>query len=77
MNLRDSADTNIVTKVRTQTGTIIGLPGSLSLLTSALPYLDTDQDGIPDFWEYTFTPGLVYVPSNNNDRDGDGYTDLE
>jgi hypothetical protein len=25
----------------------------------------------------TFTPANVYVPSNNNDRDGDGYSDLE
>ena len=41
------------------------------------PYLDTDQDGLPDFWEDTFTTNLVFVPSNNNDRDGDGYTDLE
>ena len=41
------------------------------------PYLDTDQDGLPDFWEDTFTTNFLYVPSNNNDRDGDGYTDLE
>ena len=40
-------------------------------------YLDTDQDGIPDFWEATFTTNLLFTPSNNNDRDGDGYTDLE
>jgi len=53
---------------------------STSLYGSApatLPYLDTDQDGLPDFWEATFTPAQVYVPSNNNDRNGDGYTDLE
>jgi subtilisin-like proprotein convertase family protein len=42
-----------------------------------LPYLDTDQDGLPDFWEYTFTPNQVFMPSNNQDRNGDGYTDLE
>ena len=41
-----------------------------------MPYLDTDQDGIPDFWENTFGTD-PYTPSNNNDRDGDGYTDLE
>ena len=44
---------------------------------SAQPYLDTDQDGLPDFWEATFTTNLLYITSNNNDRDGDGYTDLE
>jgi hypothetical protein len=77
MGLRDSVDTNIVTNVRYQTGRLISSPGTMATLISALPYLDTDQDGIPDFWEYTFTPKLVFVPSNNNDRDGDGYTDLE
>jgi subtilisin-like proprotein convertase family protein len=45
--------------------------------SASLSYLDTDQDGIPDFWEDTFTTNLVFTPSNNNDRDGDGYTDLE
>ncbi len=40
-------------------------------------YLDTDQDGLPDFWEDTFTTNNLYIPSQNNDRDGDGYTDLE
>jgi len=75
--LRDSADTNIVTGVRSQTGRIISAAPNLPGLAVQLPYLDTDQDGLPDFWEATFTPGLVYVPSNNHDRDGDGYTDLE
>ena len=77
MGQRDPVDTNIVTKVRYQTGRLINSPGTLPVITSALPYLDTDQDCLPDFWEYTFTPALVYVPSNNNDRNGDGYTDLE
>ncbi len=44
--------------------------------TSNSRYLDTDQDGIPDFWEITFGTDR-FVPSNNNDRNGDGYTDLE
>lgn len=46
-------------------------------LAGKFPYLDTDQDGLPDFWENTFTPSLVYTNSNNNARTGDGYTDLE
>jgi len=75
--LRDPADTNIVTSVRTQTGRLISSVPTLAGLNSTLPYLDTDQDGIPDFWESTFTPTLLYIPSNNNDRNGDGYTDLE
>ncbi|HEY2328838.1 MAG TPA: DUF642 domain-containing protein [Verrucomicrobiae bacterium] len=76
MSLRDSVDTNIVGKVRNQTGTLINLAGSLPVLNSSSPYLDTDQDGIPDFWEITFGTDR-FTPSNNNDRDGDGYTDLE
>jgi hypothetical protein len=77
MALRDPADTNIVTGVRLQTGRLIGLAPILPSLNTLLPYLDTDQDGLPDFWEDTFTPALVFVPSNNHDRLGEGYTDLE
>ncbi len=52
-----------------------GKPGAP--VPAAVPiYLDTDQDGIPDFWETTFGTG-PFTPSNNNDRDGDGFTDLE
>jgi subtilisin-like proprotein convertase family protein len=77
MAQRDPVDTNIVYKVRTQTGSLIATPAAQPPSNSPQPYLDTDQDGIPDFWEDTFTPNLVFTPSNNNDRDGDGYTDLE
>jgi subtilisin-like proprotein convertase family protein len=77
MALRDAVDTNIVTGVRMQTGRIIASAGALPALNSMLPYLNTTQDGIPDFWKATFTPTLLYVPSNNHDRNGDGYTDLE
>jgi hypothetical protein len=56
-----------------------GSAGKTTSITHASPttYLDTDQDGIPDFWEDTFTTNLVFMPSNNNDRNGDGFTDLE
>src|ERR1019366_2619422 len=54
-----------------------GTAGKFAQTPSPLTFLDTDQDGIPDFWEDTFTTNLVFTPSNNNDRDGDGYTDLE
>ena len=53
-----------------------GSAGKFAQTAAVQPYLDTDQDGIPDFWEITFAT-KPYVPSNNNDRDGDGYTDLE
>jgi subtilisin-like proprotein convertase family protein len=77
MDKRDTADTNIVSKVRTQTGALVSSAGMLPALISALPYLDTDQDGLPDFWEITFGTD-PFTPSNNNlASDGSGYTDLE
>ena len=43
----------------------------------AKPYLDTDQDGLPDFWENTVGQP-PYVPSNNNpSTNAPGYTTLE
>jgi subtilisin-like proprotein convertase family protein len=52
-----------------------GIAGGNSTSSSPL-LLDTDQDGIPDYWEITFGENPTNV-SNNLDRDGDGYTDLE
>jgi subtilisin-like proprotein convertase family protein len=79
MDKRDSADSNIVEHVRTQTGTLISSAGALPARNSVLPYLDTDQDGIPDFWEITFGQP-PYVPSANQpsmNPNDIGYTDLE
>ncbi len=78
MDKRDPVDTNVVYKVRTQTGTLINSTGVLPLYdSSTLPYLDTDQDGVPDFWEITFGQP-PYVPSNNNaSQNAFGYTTLE
>jgi hypothetical protein len=50
--------------------------GGKLFISKTPPPLDTDQDGIPDYWETT----LGEYPTNfsaNADRDGDGYTDLE
>ena len=63
------------TEIKNLYNTENGGTSSISVYTPT--FLDTDQDGIPDFWEDTFTPNLVFIPSNNNDRDGDGFTDLE
>jgi hypothetical protein len=76
MDKRDSADSNIVENVRTQTGTLISSAGALPARYSVLPYLDTDQDGIPDFWEITFGTD-PYTPNPNAAIDGSGYTELE
>ncbi|MSU58758.1 MAG: hypothetical protein EXS35_11410 [Pedosphaera sp.] len=76
---RDSADRRIVGGVRSQTGAIIDSQNSVGgwpLLSDAPRPVDTDLDGMPDYWETTLALNPA-VPSNNNDRDADGYTDLE
>jgi len=77
---RDAADTNIVNGVRTQTGTIISSQtqvGGWPALASTAPPLDSDQDGIPDYWEITFgqdpTNASDFLPSTHSP----GYSDLE
>jgi len=52
-----------------------GTGGKLFLSTTPPP-LDTDQDGIPDYWENTLGENPT-VWSANADRNLDGYTDLE
>ncbi len=79
LDKRDPADTNIVSNVRQQTGTLISSPSVLIPGDIGLPYLDTDQDGLPDFWEITFGQP-PYVPSNNTASTNVnylGYTTLE
>ena len=76
---RDSVDLRLIGDVRAQAGIIIdsqAAVGGWPVLNSTPTPLDTDQDGMPNFWETTL--GLnPLIAGNNNDRDGDGYTDLE
>ena len=76
---RDPVDTKIVSKVRTQTGRLIAAPGNLPVLISTPAYLDTDQDGIPDFWEITFGQNPTNASNNQLSMNANyiGYTDLE
>ena len=74
---RDSADTNTATGVRDQTGTIISASGALPVLVSMPQYLDTDRDGIPDFWEITFGTSPTNANNNAASSYAPGYTDLE
>ena len=75
MDKRDLFDAGIVVGVRNQTGA----PGPLLApsQTNSLPFLDTDQDGAPDFWETTFGENPTNSTASFVDRDADGYTDLE
>jgi len=80
---RDTADTNLVTGVRQQNGQIIhsqNQVGGWPTLNSTAPLVDTDQDGIPDYWEITFT-GIYPTPTNPIGSQASsalpGYTRLE
>ena len=50
------------------------LSGSMS---SSLPPLDTDQDGLPDYWEITFGQNPTNASSFLPSTAAPGYTDLE
>jgi hypothetical protein len=89
---RDLVDTRLVNDVRNNTGMLINSQKDRKdpngILTDPNGYLilpvvppraadwDTDQDGMPNFWEtwYGSNPS-TFDP--NGDRDGDGYMDLE
>lgn len=49
----------------------------VGIVRNGTPYLDTDQDGMPDFWEAAL--GTATNSANNNDPSpsGSGYTRLE
>lgn len=77
---RDSADARIVDQVRRRQGAIIDSQaqvGGWPVLNSKPAPVDSDDDGMPDSWErrHGFNPR---DPSDGaNDRNGDGYTNLE
>jgi subtilisin-like proprotein convertase family protein len=76
---RDTVDLRLVNDVRLQTNGIIdsqNAVGGWPTLNSTVPFPDTDQDGMPDFWEVTLNLNPL-VAGNNLDRNDDGYTDLE
>ncbi len=75
---RDTVDTQIVTDVRNQTGAIIDSQtqvGGWPTLNSTAAPTDTDQDGIPNYFELAL--GWSTSVANNNHTNSDGYTDLE
>ena len=75
---RDAVDTNLVTGVRYKNGFIIDTEaqvGGWPVLNSGPLPVDTDGDGMPDYWEITL--GMNPLVPNNNHPNPDGYTDLE
>jgi subtilisin-like proprotein convertase family protein len=77
MDKRDSADLSIVGGVRAQTGRIISTAPALPLLNSTNPPMDTDQDGIPDFWEITLGENPTNFSANVASTSAPGYSTLE
>lgn len=88
---RDEIDNRIVEEVRTGTATYGGLVsgldsgiidsqadvGGLVFLRSFSMPLDSDQDGIPDWWAIKHGMKPEGGLEHNADLDGDGYTNLE
>ncbi len=78
--VRDAVDARVLNDVVDETGGIIDSQsqvGGWPALESRQPPLDTDQDGMPDFWEILFGLDPNNAEDRNGDFDGDGYTNLE
>jgi len=76
--VRDTVDLRLSRDIRNLTGAIINSQddvGGWPALNSLPAPLDTDQDGIPNYWESAM--GWNPAVANNNHTNYDGYTDLE
>jgi lysophospholipase L1-like esterase len=78
--VRDPVDTRVVESVSNSTGRLINSQeevGSWPVLKSEPPRIDSDHDGIPDEWESERGLDPGDGDDGNEDRSGDGYTNLE
>jgi pectate lyase len=78
--LRDSVDARIVKDVKNGTGGDIADPsevGGWPSLASGTPALDSDHDGMPDWWELQYHLNPYDASDASLDADLDGYTNLE
>lgn len=77
---RDSVDSRIVSEVRSKSGRIIDRQtevGGWPLLAAGSPRPDRDGDGLPDAWERTHGLNPASPADANQDRNGDGWTNIE
>lgn len=78
---RDHADTYMINEL-TSNGTLGALIfnegeiGGIGTLEGGVAPADTDLDGMPDWWEQAAGHNAS-IADNNDDLDGDGYTNLE
>lgn len=73
---RDSFDLRIVDEVRTRTGAIVRAAGPMPTLAAGTPYRDSDHDGMSDRWEKARGTD-PFSADSWNDRDGNGWSNLE
>jgi hypothetical protein len=77
---RDAADLRLIDGVRARTHRRIDSQdevGGWPALRSKSAPSDRDRDGMPDFWELAHGLDADFPDDRNNDRDRDGYTNLE
>jgi len=77
---RDSVDERVINDVIDGTGSIINDEdevGGWPVLEPNTPPVDTDHDGMPDDWELAYCLDPNDSNDSSNDRDGDGYTNIE
>jgi hypothetical protein len=78
--VRDAVDTRVVDTVRRRGGTIIDSQtevGGWPSLALGTPWRDADGDGMPDDWERRHRFDPTNPADGNQDRDRDGYTNIE
>ena len=77
---RDAVDLRVVEHVRNGQGRLIDSQdevGGWPALNTAPAPVDTDRDGMPDAWETSRRLDPDCASDGNDDRDRDGYTNLE
>lgn len=77
---RDAVDKRIVESVRNNNGRYVSSQNSVGgwpALNSGTPPQDSDHDGIADNWELTHGLNPNSAGDGSQDRDGDGYTNVE
>ena len=77
---RDDVDKRVIKGIADGTNRLIDSQdevGGWPVLKKGIPLLDTDKDGMPDFWERERGLNPKNAEDRNDDDDGDGYTNLE
>ncbi|MFW6256901.1 MAG: DUF7594 domain-containing protein [Bacillota bacterium] len=77
---RDEVDKRVIKEVKEEKGQILHRQGEIGgwpELFTILPPVDSDEDGMPDMWEIYHGLDPYDAEDANQDRTGDGYTNLE